>query len=1735
MSQKIKTSVEIDGSLTASQIANATTDTDKFLVSDGGTVKYRTGAELAADLGISAGTTSKVQHQVKAGVAINTGQAVYVTSADGTNMIVGLASNASEATSSKTMGLLNATVAANGFADVITEGLLAGLDTSTATIGNPVWLGTNGNLIYGLPNKPYAPNHLVFIGIVTRVNANNGEIFVKVQNGFELDELHDVDLKTTTPVNGHILGHNGTLWVNKTIAGWLGYTPYNASNPAGYISSYTETDTLQTVTDRGSITTNPITINSTSLQHLTLNNRFNLIGSENFHISNNAYYSSGFKYKFAGNASKIALNSDNSFVFQTAATGTPDATVTFENKFWADSAGNALSTGSMRSPIFYDYNDTSYYTDPAGASILNGLKLVGAGDNASGTDYTLWIQGSSLDWGIGVNKTSSDFGVTWNLAASHAYGLQGLKNGTEYFRVGTDLVLHDAQMRAPIFYDYNNTAYYVDPASTSNLNALTLAGTFSAPGYNKTNWDTAYGWGNHASAGYVPASRTITINGTSYDLSANRSWTVTGTETDTLATVTGRGNTTTSNISANGVRIGRNFSLANRAAVRLDSNGDYPAEVLFGRDVNYADSSWNGVYWSLSSRGSNESNSFRLYRGIANTGTSELVVLDVSTGGSVVASGDFRAPIFYDSNDTSFYTDPASTSNLNKLRITSAGNSSGGNILMGPAGEGSSKWSYLTGTHYNATSQPQGVSIIGLYTSSIQNAISIGGNIYEANPATEINFYTHNAITQSTGGSRRMYIDSGGNVVATSNIQAPIFYDSNDTTFYVDQNSASKLRNLYVGNSGNSWVDSGGWGTQFQLSNGPHSIMRIYARDESIETGMFSHVGGQSKAGSLSNHNFSIVRNFADRMTFYDTYTYSNVYMESAGSMRSPIFYDSNDTSYYADFNSTSDSAIRVRGGMLMGPNPTWGAYLQVGGNGNNTDYATVVATDGNLHMDAAVGKAMYLNYYHNGIIYLNGTTYSISSNGSYYNGTASYANSAASADQIDGWPFANTGSNSGTDADTLNSNGITYYSAGVPNFTGNASDGALYSQAYNSNWQHQIAGDYRSGQIALRGRNSGTWQSWRTVLDSSNYTTYAPTKTGSGASGTWGINITGSAGSAFGMPYDGSAITGLGNTANWDSRPGVGYAAFAINNHTGVTLSGYGGYGGVRLYASGYPTHSGSVLRLEASDSVKTYGTFTNDSSVRSPIFYDVNDTGYYWNPAADASHRFQTPSGYIDIGPKNGGTCHIYTDRPSFYFNQTLLVNGNTVWHGGNDGSGSGLDADLIDGIESSRIVYGNNASKVNSHPNANEWRDSGFYENDGGGSNWPSGTWYNSINVRHSNQGNYHGFQVAMSYYDNNLWFRSYNGSGSFQGWQRAAVARGEGTNYVDYSRYVYNNGAYSGSGWVEPSDLGVRYALNSTNAGNADTVDGFHGDTFFRNLGFGSGYPSWNANTIDESRSGFTYANGAPHSGCIAHFGASGYGIQLNGNYGGDTFAMRSRNGDNGTWRPWKTLYTDYNMDAPNKSGTSYYQTNTWMQFNGSYGLYWPNNNGTHIHSNDGSSYTQVRLQGSKNNWGGIYDSHSGVNGFMYDSGGNGGIYREANGRWFLYHHVSNNCTAISTSTTSSSYRAYVGGSLYAEGDIVAYSDRRKKENIVTVDGALDKVNKLRGVYYNRIDDDAKKRQVGVIAQEIQEVLPEVVTYAEDVDEYGVSYGNITGLLIEAIKEQQTQIEELKELVKTLINK
>ena len=116
-----------------------------------------------------------------------------------------------------------------------------------------------------------------------------------------------------------------------------------------------------------------------------------------------------------------------------------------------------------------------------------------------------------------------------------------------------------------------------------------------------------------------------------------------------------------------------------------------------------------------------------------------------------------------------------------------------------------------------------------------------------------------------------------------------------------------------------------------------------------------------------------------------------------------------------------------------------------------------------------------------------------------------------------------------------------------------------------------------------------------------------------------------------------------------------------------------------------------------------------------------------------------------------------------------------------------------------------------------------------------------------------------------------------------------------------------------------------------------------------------------------------------------------------------------------------------------------------------------------------------------------------------------------------------------SASNASYSLFVTGDIVATGNVTAQSDIRKKDNVVTIDSALDKILNLRGVYYTRNDSEniirSHTRQVGVIAQEVEEVFPEVVmTDTSDDKIKSVAYGNIVALLIEGMKSQQLTIQK-----------
>lgn len=170
---------------------------------------------------------------------LNEGEVVYLYGAHGDLPSLRRASNSSELLSSKTFGVVTETIAANGNGFVTTFGFVNGLDTSAIVAGTALWLGaTPGSYT---ATKPVAPAHTVFVGIVTKSNAGNGAVFVNPQNGYELDELHDVLITAPAENNFFVRGADG-LWKNRALASLdvttaLGFTPYDAVNPSGFITA----------------------------------------------------------------------------------------------------------------------------------------------------------------------------------------------------------------------------------------------------------------------------------------------------------------------------------------------------------------------------------------------------------------------------------------------------------------------------------------------------------------------------------------------------------------------------------------------------------------------------------------------------------------------------------------------------------------------------------------------------------------------------------------------------------------------------------------------------------------------------------------------------------------------------------------------------------------------------------------------------------------------------------------------------------------------------------------------------------------------------------------------------------------------------------------------------------------------------------------------------------------------------------------------------------------------------------------------------------------------------------------------------------------------------------------------------------------------------------------------------------------------------------------------------------
>jgi hypothetical protein len=478
------------------------------------------------------------------------------------------------------------------------------------------------------------------------------------------------------------------------------------------------------------------------------------------------------------------------------------------NTMTTSNTGVMTVNESSRAPIFYDSNDTNYYGNFAGTSIMGAIDFNTAVASSSagghiGRNYaydTLELRGHGAEMMIG--SKSSDIHINYRYCNNDATGNQTPTNW--YWRNGTSSSYSNhywgqgqasLSLRAPIFYDSDDTAYYVDPNSESRLSTLRTASHLCVGGFT-----------NSSPSGLSTSGR-ITFGTLSSDATSNYSI-----------------GTTLENYGGNYNKL----DLAFHTGIRLGAHPNYGG-VRF-----YADQSMATEIFAVG-----------------------------KSGNYVQAANSMRAPIFYDSNDTAYYSDNSSTSIFSTVKtialapkvaqIDYTGVDNGTFSFTNPSG-GSANYvnrggrvltSNASGWHQDG--EDPTISIVDSHTGTDINSAGIG--LYMHNEQSTNSAYSPGILfgAKSTSGSyNSMYgaiygrkttnntgvdtnwnsgelhffsVGSGyitstpdlklanhGEVHVRSNVRAPVFYDSNNTAYFLDASSTgdslTTAGTIHIGPSG---------------------------------------------------------------------------------------------------------------------------------------------------------------------------------------------------------------------------------------------------------------------------------------------------------------------------------------------------------------------------------------------------------------------------------------------------------------------------------------------------------------------------------------------------------------------------------------------------------------------------------------------------------------------------------------------------------------------------------------------------------------------------------------------------------------------------------------------------------------------------------------------------------------------------------------------------------------------
>lgn len=326
----------------------------------------------AVDLAVYSSPRLIAQVRNETGATLTKGTVVYISGAAGNKATVSKAIATADATSAQTFGVVFADISNNQNGYAVLSGDIAGLDTSAFAAGTQLYLSPSTAGTY-TSTKQYAPNHLVYVGVVTRSHANQGSIEVRIQNGYEMDELHNVSAQN--PTNGQVLIYNESteLWEKHTLTAGTGVSVTNGAGSisianTGVLSLTGTADEVDVSASTGAITLSlPSTINAnTTGNAATVTNGVYTSGSYADPSWITALAGSKITGDIAGNAGTVTNG-----VYTTGSYSNPSwITSLAGSKISGDIAGNA---GTVTNGVY----TTGSYADPTWITSLAGSKISG--------------------------------------------------------------------------------------------------------------------------------------------------------------------------------------------------------------------------------------------------------------------------------------------------------------------------------------------------------------------------------------------------------------------------------------------------------------------------------------------------------------------------------------------------------------------------------------------------------------------------------------------------------------------------------------------------------------------------------------------------------------------------------------------------------------------------------------------------------------------------------------------------------------------------------------------------------------------------------------------------------------------------------------------------------------------------------------------------------------------------------------------------------------------------------------------------------------------------------------------------------------------------------------------------------------------------------------------------------------------------------------------------------------